>query len=654
LASVSTSPFSDFRKECENTLQSVHLEDIFRETDDISINLEIPPIPQFGELSSPICFDIAKRYNRKPLEIARLIEKKIEKIKPMFQLIESVKAEGKGYLNFYANFAKFTTLTLLSAKKLDNEYGYVKTVNPEEIIVEHTSVNPVHPIHIGQSRNSVLGDTLARTLKARGHTVKSHYYIDDVGRQSALIAFGYNLLGKPKPQGKSDHFIGTIYAITSCLMEIFRLKEIIKRESSKLESEDIKRARKELDDWILVAANLKEKSPQLFQELLEKINEIKDPESATKHLLQEYEKGEEGTKKLVRGISKTCLKGFKQTLKRANIYHDSWDWESDFVWSNEVTNYLNALKKTPFVFKKGEVFEFNAELAAQKLDLKEILDVKKTQEIPSLTLGRADGTTLYTTRDISYSIWKFKKAKKVINVIGMEQKLSQLQLKIALCVLGYIKDAKNLIHFAYNLVRLPGYRMSSRKGRYIPFDEVMDEAVTRAYDEVGKRSPKLTEVERRKISEFIGVGAVKYALIETDPLKPVVFTWDRVINLEKNSGPYVQYSHARACNILKKASKKIEHFDGSLLKETVEKDLVYTISRFPEIFIDSSENLKPTVLPDFANIICEKFNKFYASSPVIKARTRELSDTRLELVNAFRITLRNVLNLIGIEPPTRM
>ncbi len=173
-------------------------------------------------------------------------------------------------------------------------------------------------------------------------------------------------------------------------------------------------------------------------------------------------------------------------------------------------------------------------------------------------MGRADGTTLYTTRDIAYTLWKFKQAQKVINVIGMEQSLAQLQLKIALYAMGYSEYAENLVHFAYNLVTLPGYKMSSRRGHYITFDDVLSEAVQRAYEEVSKRSPMLSEEEKRKIADFVGLGAVRYALVDVDPSKPVMFTWERVLNFETNSAPYVQYTHARACSILRKAAREPE------------------------------------------------------------------------------------------------
>lgn len=652
---VSLSPFTEFRSQCRTLLVKV-LEKISPNLTNYTLSLDIPPNPEFGELTSLVCFEAAKQLLIKPIELAKRIEIEAKSEKSFFPLIETIEAAGQGYVNFRANFKEFSSLTIRSVRTLDAEYGYIKTEKPERIIVEHTSVNPVHPIHIGSARNSIIGDSIARILEARGHIVSRHYYIDDVGRQSAIVAYGYKLLGKPKPSGKPDHFIGAIYAVTNCLLEIRRLKSLLDKERDKFDHDEIQKIRMNLDDWVSVAVDLQQRFPSIFNGLLDAFEKIENPESEVNALMKSYEEGEEEAKSLIREVSLICLEGFRQTLSRVNIFFDSWDWESDFIWNGDVARCINALKRTPYVFYKGGTLEFDAESVARDLGLKEVFGIKESYEIPSLTLSRSDGTTLYTTRDIAYSIWKFKRADRVINVIGMEQKLAQIQLKMALCALGYVSEAKRLIHFAYNLINFPGQRISGRKGRYITLDEIMDEAVSRAYEEIEKRSTNLSEDEKRRISEYVGVGAVKYALIETDPLKPVVFTWDRVINFERNSGPYIQYSHARACSILRKVSRNINEneVDFSLLKEPIEHELVLMISRFPEIFVEASDNLKPNIIADFASSLSDKFNTFYAALPVVKAEPRELSNARLLLVDAVRITLRNALNLIGIKAPERM
>ena len=403
-----------------------------------------------------------------------------------------------------------------------------------------------------------------------------------------------------------------------------------------------------------IAAELKGKYPVLFEALMTQIGEDENPEEEINRLNRSYEDGEPNAKQLIREVSNLCLEGFGQTMKRVGVTYDWWDWESDFVWSTQVSEVLQKLKTSPFVYNEEGVLKFDAEKVAKTLNLKEKLGLSDRNEVPPLTLGRADGTTLYTTRDIAYTIWKFKQAKRVINVIGIEQSLAQLQLKLAVYALGYPEEAENLVHFAYNLVSLPGYKMSSRRGHYITFDAVLDEAVKRAYEEVSKRSPQLSDEEKRKIADFVGLGAVRYALVDVDSSKPVVFTWERVLNFETNSAPYVQYTHARACSILRKAGREPEKAAFELLNEKLERELILILAGFPDTFIEATEYLKPNMIADYTNVLADKFNTFYNAFPVIKAESQELSDARIALTQAIQIVMHNALNLIGVVAPEKM
>jgi arginyl-tRNA synthetase len=647
---ISENPLADFRAECQKILE-VATKQKFPEFKIVDLAFEKPPKMTFGQLASPLCFDIAKKTGDDPRTLAAGLAEAIDDT--MFNLVDHVVAAGRGYINFHVDFEKFSTLTIASIRKLDESFGLVKTDNPTTFIVEHTSANPLHPMHIGQARNPMLGDAIARLLQSRGYKVYRHFYVDDVGRQSAVLAFGYENLGRPQPEGKPDHFLGKVYTITNCIVEINRLKKALEPLKT-LETDDYSKLNKDLDSWMSIAAELEERYPSLFNSLLQKISQEPSPEKTINELNLAYEKGADHAKDLIRKVSEICLQGITQTMNRAEVFYDSWDWESDLAWSGKVQHVLEELKKTPYVSSVGGVLEFDAERVAQDLNLKHRLDLKETYEIPLLTLVRSDGSTLYPTRDIAYTLWKFKKAERVINVVGIDQKLPQLQLKIALYALGYSSYADKLTHFAYNLVSLPGYKMSSRRGRYITLDEALNEAVERAYEEVSKRSPQLPEDDKRRIADFVGLGAVRYALVEVDPAKPVLFTWDRVLNFETNSAPYIQYSHARACSILRKAERTPEKPSYELLTEELEQEIIMILSSFPDNFIEAAELMKPNLIADFANALADKFNTFYNALPVIKAGSQGLSDARLTLVEAVKITLRNALELIGILAPERM
>ncbi len=648
---ISENPFEQFRRECQNALAKA-IRKTLPEIKSPNITLNKTPNIDYGQLASSVSFELAKKLNEKPLSVAQTIVDAIDKSN--FELIEKVSCAGAGYINFHVNFNMFSALTLQSVTKLKSNYGFVKDSKPKKIIVEHTSVNPLHPIHIGQARNPMLGDALARILECRGHEVSRHYYIDDVGRQSSVVAYGYEKLGKPKPTEKPDLFVGKIYTVTSCLVEINRLKRVRELAISAQSPDDLAKTNKEIDEWMSIAAELKEKFPVLFDLLMTNISEDENPEEEISRLNRAYENGDPHAKQLIREVSDLCLEGFRETMKRVEVNYDSWDWESDFVWSGQVSEVLQKLKTSPFVYNEKGVVEFDAEKVVEVLKLKPKLGLSENNEVPPLTLGRADGTTLYTTRDLAYTLWKFKHAQKVINVIGMEQSLAQLQLKIALYALGYGEYAENLVHFAYNLVTLPGYKMSSRRGHYITFDQVLDEAVQRAYEEVSKRSPQLSEEEKRKIANFVGLGAVRYALVDVDTSKPVIFTWERVLNFETNSAPYVQYTHARACSILRKAARDPEKPEYKLLTEKLERELILNLASFPDTFIDATEYLKPNLIADYVNALADKFNTFYNALPVIKAESQELSDARIVLTQAIQTIMHNALTLIGVVAPEKM
>ena len=647
---VSQNPFAEFRNECEAAISHA-LKKVLPEIKIGTLSFNKPPNPEYGQLANSLCFELAKKLNQNPNTLSEALAIALQNYK--FALVEKVTSTG-GYVNFHLNYTKFNSLTLTSIKQLGAEYGFIKTDKPTSIIVEHTSVNPLHPIHIGQARNPLLGDALARILKARGHAVSCHYYIDDVGRQSSVVAYGYQALGKPKPDEKADHFVGKIYTVTSCLVEVNRLKKVISTAKGVSSSADFAKLNKDLAEWTSIAAELQGKFPQLFDKLLAAMGNEENPEEEINRLNRAYEDGEPNAKKLVREVSDLCLEGFRETMKRIEITYNSWDWESDFVWNGMVNEALRKLKTSPFVYSEGGVLEFDAERVTQTLNLKGELGLSENYEVPPLTLVRADGTSLYTTRDLAYSLWKFSKAQKVINVIGMEQSLAQQQLRIALHALGYGKYADNLIHFAYNLVTLPGYKMSSRRGRYITFDDVLNEAVERALEEVSTRSPQLSEEEKHTIANFVGLGAVRYALVDVDSSKPVVFTWDRVLNFETNSAPYVQYTHARACSILRKAERKPENPAFELLMERLERELILALASFPDTFIDATEYLKPNLIADYVNTLADKFNTFYNALPVLKAEPQGLSDARIALTEAIRTVLSNALTLIGVVAPEKM
>jgi arginyl-tRNA synthetase len=497
-------------------------------------------------------------------------------------------------------------------------------------------------------------------LKAAGKDVRRHFYIDDVGLQVSQAAYGLSMLGgeeavRSAAKGKRDHFIGFVYASTSCAMNIRALKGEIERLKAEGKDEEARLKIRELDDWVSVSAELREKDAETFDRILGGVNASADPEGEVAELLKRYESKDPAAVSLIRGLCDAALEGFRETLGRVGIVFDSWDWESETAsWNGGAKEVVERLSRTGFTKLEDGTVVLDCEAVVERFGLREKYGIKT--EVPPLTLMRSDGTTLYTTRDIAYTLWKFGRADRVINVISIEQKLPQLQLKIALHALGMGDDAERLMHYSYELVHLPGYKMSGRRGRYVTFDEVLEEAVQRAYREVTERSPHLSEEERRRISEVVGVGAVRYALAAVAPQKPITFTWDRVINFEQNSAPFIQYAHARACNILVKAGEgwRGAAVDYSALCSKHERELVIMLSKFPEVVEEAARSLRPEEIAEYANELASKFNLFYDNVPVLKAEGEGAKNARLRLVDSTRIVLSNALALLGVKAPERM
>ncbi len=576
------------------------------------------------------------------------------------EYVASVERAGI-YVNLRLDRAKFSELVLRSVVEAGESYGLLKTSTPRRIVVEYVSANPIHPLHIGTARNAALGQSVARILEAAGHVVQKRFYIDDVGREVAVVALGLKLLGEIEPPSgmKPDHWIGLVYAMTSLLIEALNLR----RELERAASEDERKAiTKKLDSVLADLARLRDAAPDAFEKLSREITRI-DPEAEVSRIMRLYEFGEdEELKKFVRKVVELCIDGFKQTLSRFGAEFDVWDWESDLVWSSEVRKIVEELKRSPYatIHRGAPAIDFREVLANP--EVRERLRIPRGLEIPPLVLMRSDGTTLYTVRDIAYTLKKFREfqADTVINVIASEQTLPQAQLRLALYILGYRREAENLIHYSYEMVTLSGMRMSSRRGRIITLDEVLEEAKSRALKELEKRGSPSEEVAER-----IGVAAVKFAMLAVTPSRPVKFEWETVLNFERNSAPYLFYTYARTKGIERKARelgiesdprKLLEIADFSFATRGSERRwrLVKLIAELPEVFAETLENLDPSILAIYALRLADEFNSWYDEEPILRDQDEGSRAAKMLLTYGVSIALANVLKLLGMEPLERM
>ncbi len=648
-----------FRLQCEAALRNGYLS-LQKSSSkaypdlDLEATFESPPDPGFGQLASSICFELSRFQKARPFTIAKELATASSQLEH-FPLVQSVEAAEPGYVNFRANFQGLADLTLRKVLEENVNYGLLKADHPRRIIVEHTSANPARPIHIGTAKNAIFGDSLARLLKARGHDTQTRFYIDDAGRQVAIMAYGYKLLKEPRPTGKPDDFIGRIYSVTSTLVEIEEAKsklDVLKKtEASDLE---VMAATRSLDDWVGIAAELRGKYPSEFDQLSKSIARDPDPAASVAEIVRNYEKGESTTRALVRRVCQIVLTGFEETLARAYIHFDDWDWESDILWSGRVAELLDRLKESGFTSNRNGAWQLDVSRAAETFGLKEKLGVSPTFEVPSLTLTRSDGTSLYPTRDIAYSLFKFERAEQVITVIGVEQSLPQFQLRVALWILGHRKEALNYLHYPYGLVELEGHRMSARRGRYITFDQVLDEALVRARAEVEKRSSELPEDVKERVAERIAVSAVRYTMLSVEAAKNTNFAWETALNFETNSAPFINYAYTRGLGILRKIGKFIPPTKFDRLTEPVEQTLILALARFPETFGKAADDLDPTLVCLYANELAQRFHEFYEKADISHLQDEELKRQRAVLVVGVRTVLRNAAELLGLRLAERM
>ena len=645
------STLSRFRRECAEALMSA-VSALYR-VDLTEAMLQEPPSLEFGQLASSVSFELSKTLKADPIHVARGICERIDPAR--FELIERVEPAGSGYVNFHLDFKKAANEILTDAVSERELYGLELTKEPKRIVVEHTSANPSGPLHLGHARNTILGDTLARLLRDRGHKVQTRFYVDDVGKQVAMLAYGYSLLARPKPVGKPDQWLGLLYACVNCAVQIETLKAEISHLGGTGDPEnrgpDLK---KELDDWTLVARELESIDSALFHMTLEAVQSRAESMKEVEHLVMQYEKGDKKTREVVRTVVDLSLEGVQQTLKEMGITFDEWDWESELVWSGEVQESMKKLSSTPFAILDGASITLDVDAIARSYGLDKTLGFAEGYELPKLTLVRSDGTTLYVARDIAYSIRKFLNADTVINVIGSEQRLAQLQLKLALYALGAKQVAENLVHYAYGIVELPGVKMSKRRARYISLDEIISQAVSRVQEKISTRGDSLSEEERAQIGRTVGLAAIRYAMLSTSSTKTITFTWDRVLSLERNSAPFINYAYTRTRGILAKAGEVQEEPDFAVLTDPLEHFLIMQIGKFPTIFAEAADNLKPEQVAAYANMLAEKFHEYYERVNVLRADTPALRAARLMLVRALRVVLANATHVLGIELTEKM
>jgi len=604
--------------------------------------IEEPPKREFGDLSIHLA-KLSKLCGTSLDDLVNLLTSSLEKL----DLVEKVVVVG-GYLNIFVDYAVFSAQVLTTITSYGDKYGVVDGHVRKRVVVEYVSANPVHPLHLGSGRNAVLGDFLYRLNKFVGNEVQRRYYVNDVGLQAAFLAYGYSKLGFPEipPGMKPDHYLGLIYAATTTIIDILKLRKSLKEAEAAGDFSRANELRGEIDSLMGDLAKLAEVIPNEVNALSEKIAGEEDPELEVLRILRGYERGEPEYL-FVRKVCSKVIEGIRETLEKMNVGIDVWDWESDLVWEGRVSEILEKASSSGyFRLHKGAPALFFDELLST--ELRRRLRIPEALEVPPLILKRSDGTTLYTTRDIAYTLKKFEEfsADEVINVIAIEQTLSQAQLRLALYVLGYEKEAENLIHYSYEMVNLPGASMSGRRGRYVTVDELLERLSEMVKNLMRERGSEVSDEQALKIAR----SAIKYMILSVSPSKTLTIDLRKILDLKQNSGPYIQYTYVRARSVLEKAeSHQLNAIDyGKAGKEPV-RTLILELSKFPEVVSEVAVSKQPEDLIAYANNLATIFNKFYETEPILREPDEGFRALKIAVTHGVSVVLRNFMEICGMD-----
>jgi arginyl-tRNA synthetase len=555
--------FLDFKGEVESLLKDALKRCGFEGLLDEGANNLALESSLHADLASSVSFKLAPGLGQSPASTASELHGRMEMDRLKF--VERVVLAGP-YLNFFVS-RRFLSYVLERALS-ESWDGRMN----QKVIVEHTSANPDGPLHVGHIRNSVIGDTLVRILRRAGCAVDAQYYVNDMGRQTAMAVWGCDHY--PLGEAKADHAIARVYI-------------------------DANRAA--------------ENDPEVAAEVAA--------------LIKSYESGDPEVSARFRKAANYALSGIGQTLQRLNIKHDSYHWESDFVRDGSTEQIIGELERIGLTEWDGGAFQ---------------LDLSGHGFEKRMVLKRADGTSLYPTRDLAYHKWKSAHCDRMVDILGADHKLVSSQLCTALRLLGLPEPEVVIFEF----VSLPTGSMSTRRGKFISADDLLDEVEKQAYLEVTTRRPEESEEFRWSVARQVALGAVRYDVVRVSADKATTFDWKIALDFEKLSAPFIQYSHARACSILRKAKKPVE-YDPDLLREETEVALIKKISEFDLIIDRAARELKPSQLATYARELAEIFNLFYRFSPVLDAEP-DLRAARLALVEASRNCLRATLETLGI------
>jgi len=536
-------------------------------------------------------------------ELGHYLKEKVEAIEA-FNVV-------KGFLNL--EIAASHWLAMLAYMNDNDKYGFTPVSEDAPLVmVEYSSPNTNKPLHLGHIRNNLLGWSISEILKATGHKVVKTNIVNDRGIHICKSMLAWQKWGNgvtPESAGKKgDHLIGDFYV---------KFDQEYKKELKALEAQGLSKEEAEAQSPLMAEA---------------------------REMLRKWEAKDEEVYALWQKMNQWVYDGFDVTYKRLGVDFDKIYYESD--------TYLVGKEKVLEGLKAGEFYQREDSSVWANLE-KEGLDEK--------ILLRSDGTSVYMTQDIGTAKLRFDdyKIDQMVYVVGNEQNYHFQVLSILLTKLGF-DWGKDLKHFSYGMVELPEGKMKSREGTVVDADDLMDEMIESARQtsqELGKLEG-YTQEEAEEVYRQVGLAALKYFMLKVDPKKNMVFNPKESIDFNGNTGPFIQYTYARICSVLRKAKEQGIDIDqaeikpASLLQEEI--DLIKKLTQFKETVDEAAKIYSPALIANYVYDLVKDYNRFYHDFSILKEENESIKRFRVQLSKNVASIIKRGMGLLGIEMPERM
>ena len=513
----------------------------------------------------------------------------------------------KGFLNISLS-AAFWQARFAEIVAVEN-YGVAEPTG-KTIMVEYSSPNTNKPLHLGHIRNNLLGYSVSQILAANGHKVIKANLVNDRGIHICKSMVAWQRYGNgatPQSTGiKGDHLVGDYYV---------EFDKHYKAEIAELVAEGMS------ED------EAKKSAPILLE---------------AQEMLRKWEAKDEAVRTLWQTMNGWVYEGFDVTYKALGVDFDKVYYESQtYLLGKSIVS--EGLEKGIF-FKKedGSVW---IDLTADGLDQKLLL--------------RGDGTSVYMTQDLGTALQRFEQNNLdgITYVVGNEQNYHFQVLKLVLKKLGY-EWSDDIYHLSYGMVELPEGKMKSREGTVVDADDLVEKMISTAREmsaELGKLEG-CTDEEADKICAMIGLGALKYFILKVDPKKTMLFDPRESIDFNGNTGPFIQYTHARICSVLRKAEEQGIDYSGNVVAEYLpeEVEIVKSLCDYPQTVAAAGEAFAPSMIAAYTYELCKMFNGYYHDHSILRESDENTKRMRLQLASVVARTIRTGMALLGIEVPERM